>query len=90
VGLLKSPYKNIDFIETPTMTKLTIDNVEYEEEALSDEAKAQFLSLKFCDAELERLRAQIAVVQTARVAYSNELKKLLPSDVIDIDTIKFN
>jgi hypothetical protein len=53
------------------MTTITIDNQAYEFEALSDETKAQLVSLQFCDAELQRLQAQAAVLQTARVAYGN-------------------
>jgi hypothetical protein len=55
----------------------TIDNQAYELESLSDEAKAQLVSLQFCDAELQRLQAQAAVLQTARVAYGNALKATL-------------
>ena len=71
------------------MTTLTIDNVEYNIEDLSDDAKAQLVSLQFCDQELARLQAQAAALQTARIAYSNALKGLLPPK-IEGDTIKFN
>ncbi len=60
------------------MATITIDNQAYEFESLSDEAKAQLVSLQFCDAELQRLQAQAAVLQTARVAYGNALKATLP------------
>ncbi len=60
------------------MTTITIDNQAYELESLSEEVKAQLVSLQFCDAELQRLQAQAAVLQTARVAYGNALKALLP------------
>ncbi len=62
----------------PPMTTITIDNQDYEIESLSDEVKAQLVSLQFCDAELQRLQAQAAVLQTARVAYGNALKATLP------------
>ena len=42
------------------MTTLTIDNVEYNIEDLSDDAKAQLVSLQFCEQELARLQAQAA------------------------------
>lgn len=60
------------------MTTVRIDNQDYELETLSDEAKNQLVSLQFVDAELQRLNAQIAVFQTARLAYANALKEALP------------
>jgi hypothetical protein len=60
------------------MTTITIDNQNYELDTLSDDAKAQLASLQFCDAELARVQAQAAVLQTARAAYSNGLKAALP------------
>lgn len=50
------------------MATITIDGREYDQETLSSEAKAQLVSLQFVDAELQRLRAQAAVLQTARSA----------------------
>lgn len=69
------------------MNKIAIDGVDYDLDQLSNEAKAQIASLQFVDGELARLNAQAAALQTARVAYSNELKRLLASSG---DTIKFN
>ena len=69
------------------MNKIAIDGVEYNLDELSNEAKAQIASLQFVDGELVRLNAQAAALQTARVAYSNELKRLLATSS---DTIKFN
>ncbi len=59
------------------MTLVKIDNQTYELELLSDHAKAQLASLRFVDAELQRLDAQIAVLKTARIAYANALKEAL-------------
>jgi hypothetical protein len=61
------------------MSVITIDNKDYKLDTLSTEAKAQLQSLQFCDAELQRLNAQAAVVQTARSAYANALNLALPS-----------
>ncbi len=69
------------------MPTITIDNKEYEFDQLSDEAKAQLQSLQFVDAELERLKAKIAVFQTARMSYSKNLQAQL--DILSGDTIKF-
>jgi cell division protein ZapA (FtsZ GTPase activity inhibitor) len=68
---------------------ITIDNQEYDLNQLSDEAKAQLQSLQFVDAELARLKAQSAVLQTARIAYSRALQTALPALPVG-DTIKFN
>ena len=70
------------------MSTITINGKEYNLDSLSDEAKAQIVSLQFVDAELARLQAQAAALQTARIAYSNELQKHL--DAFSGDTIKFN
>ncbi len=60
------------------MTTITIDDKDYDLDKLSDEAKNQLASLQFVDNELQRLNAQAAVLQTARIAYANALKELLP------------
>jgi len=49
--------------------KVNIDGVEYLLNDLSDE---------FVEAEIGRLNAQAAVASTARMAYQNALKELLP------------
>jgi hypothetical protein len=60
------------------MTSITIDNNQYEFESLTEEAKAQLLSLQFVDQELQRLQAQTAAYQTARIAYAKALNEALP------------
>jgi hypothetical protein len=59
------------------MSKITIDNEEYETDDLSDEANAQIQSLLFVDNELTRLEAKTAALQTARSAYSQALQNEL-------------
>jgi len=75
------------------MTTITIDNRNYDLDTLSDEAKAQLQSLQFCDAELARLQAQAAILQTARMAYAKALTAALPSVLEQAqasETIRFN
>ena len=60
------------------MNKVTIDEKEYDLDKLSDEAKNQLVSLQFVDQELQRLNAQAAVLQTARMFYAQALKEALP------------
>ena len=50
------------------MTTITIDNIDYETDKLSDEAKAQLASIQFCDLELARLQALAATSPMARMA----------------------
>ncbi len=62
------------------MKMIHIDDKEYDFDTLSEEAKAQLISLQFVDGELQRLNAQAAVLQTARVAYSRALNELLEKE----------
>lgn len=66
---------------------ITIDNKEYDLDQLSAEAKAQLASIQFVDAELARLQAQAAALQTARNAYAKALQAALPTLPVS-DTIK--
>jgi hypothetical protein len=75
------------------MSTVKIDNKEYELDNLSAEAKAQLQSLQFVDVELQRLQAQTAVFQTARMAYAKALQAALPSLLERAqasETLKFN
>lgn len=60
------------------MPTIKIDNIDYDLDSLSAEAKAQLQSIQFVDQELARLQAQVAAMQTARNAYVNALKAALP------------
>ena len=71
------------------MTTIKIDNIDYDTDKLSDEAKAQLASIQFCDQELQRLQAQAAAYQTARNAYAKALQSVLPAMPAS-DTLKFN
>lgn len=71
------------------MSTITIDNVEYDYDTLSGEAKNQLASIQFVDAELARLNSRNAVLQTARIAYSKALQEALPGLPVG-ETIKFN
>ena len=71
------------------MTTIKIDNIDYDTDKLSDDAKAQLISLQFCDQELQRLQALAAAIQTARIAYAKALQSALPAMPLG-DTLKFN
>ena len=75
------------------MPTIKIDNVDYDTDTLSNEAKAQLISMQFCDQELARLQAQAAAYQTARQAYSKALQAALPTPLEQAqmsDTLQFN
>ena len=59
------------------MPTITIDEKEYDYDLLSQDAKNQLESLQFVDNEIQRLEAQMAVLQTARNAYSKALNDAL-------------
>ena len=77
-------------IQESKMPLITIDNREYEIDNLSADARAQLQSIQFVDAELQRVQAQISVLQSARVAYSSALQQALalPPAPFSGDTIK--
>ena len=56
------------------MPKITIDNIEYNTEDLSDNGKAQLASLQFLEAQMSKIKSEIAVYQTARNSYVAALK----------------
>src|SRR5690606_6287656 len=58
---------------------LTIDNIDYDIDSLSLEAKTQLKNIQFVDQELARLQGQTAAMQTARAAYMHALKAALPA-----------
>ena len=59
---------------------ITIDGITYNLADLSDEVKQQVANLRVTDAEIERLKVQQAIAQTARNAYAKALSELLPKD----------
>ena len=71
------------------MTTLKVNNVDYDMDTLSKEAKDLLVSLQFCDQELQRLQAQAAALQTARQTYAKALQAALPTEPLG-DTLKFS
>ena len=56
------------------MPQITVDDIEYNTEDLSDNGKAQLASLQFLDVQMKKLQSEIAVYTTARNAYVAALK----------------
>ena len=61
------------------MPIITIDGKEYDTDTFSTETTSQLASLRYVDSELARLSAQVAAMQTARIAYGRALKETLES-----------
>jgi len=60
--------------EDTDVKKITIDDVVYNLDELSDNAKAQIRNVQFVDAQLQQLNNELAVSDTARIGYTNALK----------------
>jgi len=63
------------------MAKIKLEGVEYDTKKLSDNGKAQLASLQFLDAQMSKLKSEIAVFQTAKAAYVLALKEELENDI---------
>lgn len=61
------------------MAQITIGNVNYELESLSEAARQQLVNVQSVDAEIQRLQTQLAIASTARAAYVAALKSELPA-----------
>lgn len=76
------------------MPNITIDNISYDLDTLSAEAKAQLQMLQVTEQELQRLQMLLAMTQTARNAYAQSLKAALPTPLEQAqaqgDTLKFS
>jgi hypothetical protein len=59
------------------MSIVRIDEVEYELDHLTEEAKAQLLSIQHTDQKIAELQRDLAIAQTARASYANALRELL-------------
>jgi hypothetical protein len=56
------------------MPKITVDNIEYNTEDLTDKGKAQLASLQFLEVQITKLKNEVAVFQTARNTYIKTLQ----------------
>lgn len=57
--------------------KINIDGNEYSLSDLSGKVKEQLVNLQFVDAQIQQLNNEWAVADTARIGYTNALKKEL-------------
>ena len=56
------------------MPKIKIDNIEYNTEDLTENGKAQLASLQFLEGQMQKIRQEMAVYQTAQSSYLQALK----------------
>ena len=60
--------------------KITVDGMDYLINELSDIAKEQIANLNFVDIQLQQKQNELAVSDTARIAYTNALKNDLENN----------
>ena len=53
---------------------ITVDDKEYKVEDMSDQAKAQLSNIQFVDGQIQQLRNEWAISDTARLGYTAALK----------------
>ena len=56
------------------MPKITVDGIEYNTEDLSENGKAHLASIQFLEVQMNKLKSEILVYQTARNSYVATLK----------------
>ena len=56
------------------MPKITIDDIEYHTEDLTENGRAQLASLQFLEGHMHKIKQEMAVYQTAQAAYAQALK----------------
>jgi Family of unknown function (DUF6447) len=59
------------------MSIIRIDEVDYELDLLTEEAKAQLISVQHTDQKIAELQRDLAIAQTARASYASALRDLL-------------
>lgn len=69
--------------EEPIVPTIKIDNIEYNTDNLSPDALQQIKMLQMTDAEIARLSTQLAIAQTARIAYANALRSSIFANVTE-------
>ena len=56
---------------------ITIDGTEYALDNLSENAKSQLASLRFVDSQIQQLKNEWAIADTARIGYTRAFKREL-------------
>ena len=56
------------------MPKITIDEIEYHTEDLSDYGKQQLISLQFLEGQMQKIKSELVIYETAKEHYIQVLK----------------
>ena len=59
------------------MPRITIDDIEFNSEDLSESAKLQLDSLKYLDNEMQKLETELSILKISKMIYSREMKRNL-------------
>lgn len=62
------------------MAIIKIDDKDYNTDKLSEDARKQLVNLRLTDQEIQRVQMQLAIAQTARIAYAKALRDSLPKE----------
>jgi len=65
------------------LPKIKLDEIEYNTEDLSERGQANLKSLQFLEVQMQKLRSEIAVYQTAQQTYVAALKAEIKSSDIE-------
>jgi len=57
------------------MPRIKLDDIDYNSEDMSDNAKARLFSLQFTETQIRRLKQELAMSETARQTYIAALKR---------------
>ena len=68
------------------MPKITVDEVEYNTEDLTETGKATLASLQFLESQMQKIRNEIAIYRTAQISYIAALKAEIEKS--DIEPLK--
>ena len=55
--------------------KISIDGTDYILDNLSEEAKVKISNIQFVDTQIQQLNNELAISDTARIGYTNALKR---------------
>ena len=62
------------------MTKIKIDETEYETDDMNEEARNTIASIRFVDQQIQKKKHELNIAKTAQAAYAAALKKELVTE----------
>jgi len=70
---------------SPEVAAVTLDGVSYSLDQLSDVARQNLASIRYCEEMIRQRNNELAIADTARLAYTGALKRELAKNAADID-----